>query len=91
MPRLYERLQYNDRQREVRVNERTTIWLGAVAGAVAGGVAAYLLFTERGRRLRATLEPRIKDLANEVARARSAAADARSAFDDVAVHARRGR
>ena len=78
-------------QREVRVNERTMVWLGAIAGAVAGGTAAYLLFTERGRRLRETLEPRIVELTNEVARARDAAARARSAFDDAAVHARRGR
>lgn len=76
---------------EARVNERTVIWLGAVAGAVVGGAAAYLLFTERGRRLREQLEPRIAELAGEVARARSVAAEARSAFDDVTVDPNRRR
>jgi len=68
----------------VRVEERTAVVLGAIAGALVGGAAAYLLFTERGRRLRDELEPCMMALAGEVARARAAAADVRAAYDRAA-------
>ena len=55
------------------VDNRVPVWLGAVVGAVAGAIGGYLYFTEPGRRLRADIEPRIGDLAREVARARDAA------------------
>lgn len=38
----------------------------AVIGAVVGGVAGYVLFTERGRSLRRRLEPALEDFANEL-------------------------
>jgi len=60
------------------VNERTSILLGALAGAVVGGCMGYLFFTEDGRRLREDLEPRLADLANEIDRARSMVKDARA-------------
>jgi len=66
------------------VEERTAVALGAIAGALIGGAAAYLLFTERGRRLRDELEPRVMALAGEVARARAAADDVRAAYDRAA-------
>ena len=66
------------------MEERTAVVLGAIAGALVGGAAAYLLFTERGRRLRDELEPRMMALAREVARARAAAADVRAASDRAA-------
>jgi gas vesicle protein len=37
-----------------------------LAGAVIGGVASYLFFTERGRALRHQLEPALDDLAREL-------------------------
>ncbi len=38
----------------------------AVVGAVIGGMAGYLFFTEEGRRLRRQLEPALDDLAREL-------------------------
>ena len=46
--------------------ENSRAVMAAVAGAVIGGVAAYLFFTEEGRRMRRSLEPAIDDLAREL-------------------------
>lgn len=53
------------------VNDRTAILLGVLAGAVVGGAAGYLFFTDDGRRLREDLEPRLADLMTEIDKARS--------------------
>lgn len=53
------------------VNDRTVIFLSALAGAVVGGAAGYLFFTDDGRRLREDLEPRLADLMTEIDKARS--------------------
>jgi gas vesicle protein len=37
-----------------------------MVGAVVGGVAGYLFFTEQGRRVRRQLEPAIEDFAREL-------------------------
>jgi len=37
-----------------------------VVGAVVGGVAGYLFFTEQGRRMRRQLEPALDDFAREL-------------------------
>ena len=37
-----------------------------VVGAVIGGIAGYLLFTEHGRSLRRQLEPALEDFAHEL-------------------------
>ena len=37
-----------------------------VTGAVIGGLAGYLFFTERGRAMRRSLEPMLEDLAREL-------------------------
>ena len=47
------------------MNERTAVMAGAFVGALAGAVASYLFFTERGRALREQLEPRVDDLRQE--------------------------
>jgi len=47
----------NDRQREI---------VAATVGAVAGGIAGYVLFTERGRELRRRMEPALEDFAHEL-------------------------
>jgi gas vesicle protein len=70
------------------VEDRTAIWLGALTGAIIGAAAGYLLFTERGRRLRADLEPRILDLITELGRAREAAVVARDTIAEAAAGAR---
>ena len=60
------------------MSDRTSILLGALAGAVVGGCMGYLVFTEDGRRLREDLEPRRADLATEIDRARSMVKNARA-------------
>jgi hypothetical protein len=65
------------------VTDRTTILLCALAGAVVGGAAGYLLFTEDGRRLREDLEPRLTDLLVEIEKARALMEPAPQARADV--------
>lgn len=60
------------------MNDRTSILLSALAGAVIGGCAGYLFLTDEGRRLREDLEPKLAGLANEIERARSMVKDARA-------------
>jgi gas vesicle protein len=40
--------------------------MATVLGAVIGGMAGYLFFTDRGRALRRQLEPALDDLAREL-------------------------
>ena len=47
------------------MRDRTAVLIGLVAGAVAGSVAGWLWLTDDGRRMRARLEPRLKDLATQ--------------------------
>jgi gas vesicle protein len=37
-----------------------------IVGAVIGGVAGYLFFTERGRRVRRQIEPALEDVSREL-------------------------
>ena len=48
----------------MRDNSRAA--LAAVTGAVIGGIAGYLYFTERGRELRRQLKPALDDCAREL-------------------------
>lgn len=48
------------------MTEKDRILFGIVAGAVMGGVAGFFLFTERGRRARAEVEPYLAELAKDV-------------------------
>jgi hypothetical protein len=38
----------------------------AIVGAVIGGLAGYLFFTEQGRRMRRSIEPALDDMAREL-------------------------
>jgi gas vesicle protein len=49
--------------------------LGALGGALVGGAAGWLLLTPEGRRLRATLEPCIVEIAEHAAALRNAVLD----------------
>ncbi|MBM3750212.1 MAG: hypothetical protein FJW21_03390 [Acidimicrobiia bacterium] len=53
------------------MGERSSILWCALAGAVIGGAAGYLFFTDEGRRLREDLEPRVMDLLGEIEKARA--------------------
>ncbi|HXE79356.1 MAG TPA: hypothetical protein VNK41_01270 [Vicinamibacterales bacterium] len=61
------------------MNERTAVFLGAVLGAAAGTAAAYLFLTERGRRLREELEPRLEALLRDAGHLRDTIDRARAA------------
>jgi gas vesicle protein len=50
------------------MRERHTIAWGAILGTVVGATAAYLFFTERGRRFRRDVEPELETLVREAMR-----------------------
>jgi hypothetical protein len=59
------RLEYSGlREDPVTDNSRATA--AAVVGAIIGGIAGYLFFTERGRSLRRSIEPALEDIAREL-------------------------
>jgi gas vesicle protein len=59
------------------MNERSTLVLGAIIGAAVGVGVGYLLFTEKGRRLREDMQPEIDTLVREAMRLGDAVQDAR--------------
>lgn len=72
------------------MDDRGRIGLAIGIGALVGGFAGYLLFTERGRELRDQLEPKLQDLLTEIDRlsttfdrARAAAADGWRSFSQI--------
>ena len=52
------------------MRDRSMVIVGAILGAAAGAAAGFLLFTERGRQLRADFEPEIDNLFREAGPAR---------------------
>ncbi|HOC18129.1 MAG TPA: hypothetical protein PKK95_07665 [Vicinamibacterales bacterium] len=50
----------------MNVDERTRVFLMAMAGAVAGAVAGYLYFTERGKQFLASWEPKLDNAMREM-------------------------
>jgi hypothetical protein len=60
------------------VDDRTSILMGALVGALVGGACGFLFLTERGRRVRENLEPRLSELVNEFQRVRLTADRARA-------------
>lgn len=64
------------------MDNRIPIWLGALAGAIAGAAAGYLYFTPAGRRLREDLEPTLRDLSSELQRTRDVAGRASAVASD---------
>ena len=47
------------------MSEQSRVMAGALVGAMAGAVAAYLFFTEGGRGIRDRIEPTVDDLRRE--------------------------
>ena len=64
------------------MNDQRAIWVGALAGAIAGGLLGYLYFTPEGRRLRENFEPRLGEFMAELQRARHAVDRARVAASE---------
>ena len=50
------------------MSEQSQIIACSVIGAVVGGVAGYLLFTDRGRAIRRDLAPGLEEAARELSR-----------------------
>jgi gas vesicle protein len=48
------------------MDERSQAMTATIVGALVGGVAGYLFFTDRGRSLRRQLEPALEDVAREL-------------------------
>lgn len=78
------------------MRERTAVLIGLVAGAVVGGVAGWLWLSDEGRRVRARLEPPLKELAGQAmalrdsaARFQAAARGGAQAAEDVAARSAR--
>ena len=77
--------------KEDEVDERSRVMAATLVGAVAGGVWGWLYLTTHGRQLRSQIEPKLDDFMRELAsvrgtveKARTAVAEGRRAFDDVA-------
>jgi gas vesicle protein len=49
-------------------NDRNLMILGGILGAAVGVAAGFVLFTERGRQLRAELQPEIETVLREAVR-----------------------
>ena len=61
------------------MRERAVVVCSAVLGAALGGLAGYFFLTDSGRRLRRDLEPRLDDLARDLANLQGTVVRARDA------------
>lgn len=66
------------------MRDRAAILVGLVAGAAVGSVAGWLWLTDDGRRLRARLEPQLRDLAGQALKLRESAGRVEQAARDSA-------
>lgn len=72
----------SDAEVEAHVTERAAVCMAAAVGAAAGALYGFLYLTERGRRFRRQLEPRLDDFIVEVQRLQSTAKKARFAANE---------
>jgi gas vesicle protein len=63
------------------VNDRSAILFGALAGALVGSAIGFLFLTDRGRRIREDLEPKLAEFVNEFQRLKLTADRARQSRD----------
>lgn len=52
------------------MTEQTRVYIATIVGAVMGGMAGYMLFTEQGRVLRRQIEPALDDFVQELSHLR---------------------
>jgi hypothetical protein len=64
------------------VDERSKVLVATCLGAVVGGVWGWLYMTEKGRRVRDQIEPKLDDLMHELTRVRGAVEKARSVANE---------
>ena len=55
---------------EERVADNSRAVMATIVGAVVGGFAGYLFFTDRGRAMRRQFEPALEDIARELSQFR---------------------
>ena len=48
------------------MNEQSSVVFGAAVGAIVGAAAGFLFFTERGRAMRAQIEPTLDDVRRDL-------------------------
>ncbi len=53
------------------MNDQSRVVVASLAGAVVGAVVGFLYFTDRGRRMRDELEPRLDEVGHEIRKLRS--------------------
>jgi gas vesicle protein len=56
---------------EACVSDNSRAMVASLVGAVIGGMAGYLLFTDQGRALRRRIEPALEDIVRELSSFRS--------------------
>ena len=75
------------------MDERSRVLMATFLGAVIGGAWGWLYMTERGRRVRDQIEPKLDDFMKELTRMRGTVDKARSAanegFQGLAAHGQR--
>lgn len=64
------------------MDDRGRIAMAIGLGALVGGVAGYLLLTERGRQMRDELEPRLNEVLGEVDKLRQTFESTRTAVSE---------
>lgn len=69
------------------MNDRSMMLLGAIIGAGVGAGVGFTLFTERGRRMRAELQPEIETVMREAMRLGQVVDDLRNGRAPVAAAA----
>jgi hypothetical protein len=71
-----------DEAKEGDVDERSRVLLATMMGAVAGGVWGWLYLTEKGRRVRLQIEPKLDDFVRELSNVRGTVDKARNAANE---------
>ena len=64
------------------MDERSRVLTATFIGAVVGGVWGWLYMTEKGRRIRDQIEPKLDDFIGEISRVRGTVEKARTAADE---------
>jgi hypothetical protein len=79
---LKHRERIDVQRQEENVNESSRVALATIIGATIGGLFGCLYFTERGRRFRDQIEPRLDDFIGELRRMQGTVHKARTAAEE---------
>ena len=64
------------------MNERARVVAVSMAGAAIGGLIGFLYLTERGRRMRDEIEPRLDDFVQEIRKLRTTVSKAQAVANE---------